>query len=240
MGRGRSCGWVRALGAALAAGAVALGATGCAELRGRGAPPPTLHTPRTIPPMVGGPGSLWRGDRAANYPFVDVRPRFPGDLLTVLISESARGAKNAETSTESEASISGSIEEFFGLPQILPDISSDINPSSLAKAAAKRTFDGTGETSRTGSLTGQITVTVTAVEPNGNLHVEGQKVVTINSEEQYIVLQGVVRPEDIDGTNTVPSTRLADARIDFYGSGVVGDKQRPGFGFRLLDWVWPF
>jgi flagellar L-ring protein precursor FlgH len=216
------------------------GLLGCGALgwQTRPSPPPRVTPPPIAEPAT--PGSLWHPDLGANYQFVDVRPRFPGDLLTIVVAENARGKKDAETNASSDSSVAGSIEEFFGLPQKLEDIDDDINSAALVKAEAARSFTGSGETSRTGTLTGQITVTVTAVEPNGNLHVEGQKIVTINAEEQYMVLTGVVRPEDIDGTNTVSSSRLADARIDFYGSGVVANKQRPGFAFTLLDWLWPF
>jgi flagellar L-ring protein precursor FlgH len=81
---------------------------------------------------------------------------------------------------------------------------------------------------------------VTAVAPNGNLWVEGEKIVSINWENQHIVVAGWVRPEDIDSENKVLSSRLADARVDYYGVGVVGMKQRPGWGYFLLDVVWPF
>ena len=127
------------------------------------------------------------------------------------------------------------MQEFFGIPTV-----GDIDPSNVVSAESRRSFQGDGETSRTASLTGRITVTVTAVEPNGNLHVEGQKIVTLNSEKEYMVLRGVVRPEDIDANNEVVSWRLADAQIEFYGSGVVTNQTRPGLGYVLLDWLWPF
>src|SRR5439155_1307606 len=76
--------------------------------------------------------------------------------------------------------------------------------------------------------------------PNGNLYVRGDKIVSVNRENQHIVLSGTVRPEDIASDNSVLSSRLADARIDYYGSGVVGDKQNVPLTHRLFDWVWPF
>lgn len=211
--------------------------TGCAF--GTSAPDDVLLPdipPLAVPmPETAVSGSLWRPNRAANYPFLDVRPRFPGELLTVVIAEEAEGAKDAETGLDTSSSIAASVQEFFGLPNV-----GKINPESIVATDSARSFDGQGETSRKASLTGRITVTVTAVEPNGNLHVEGQKVVSLNSEKEYIVLRGVVRPEDIDRDNEVPSWRLADARIDFYGSGVISDQQRPGILYTLLDWFWPF
>jgi len=75
---------------------------------------------------------------------------------------------------------------------------------------------------------------------NGNLVVEGRKQVTINAEDQYIIITGIVRPQDVSATNHVYSQHLADARIIYTGSGIIDDKSRPGWGTRILDWVWPF
>lgn len=210
---------------------------GCATPPPRLAPPLLPEMPRLASPTppTSETGSLWRPDKAANYPFLDVRPRFPGDLLTVVISEAAEGEKDADTNLEKSSTISASVQEFFGIPTI-----GNIDPSNVVSTKSARVFEGQGDTSRKASLTGRITVTVTAVEPNGNLHIEGQKTVTLNAEEEYMVLRGIVRAEDIDASNEVPSWRLADARIDFYGSGVVANQQSPGFGYTLLDWLWPF
>lgn len=218
----------------LAAGLL-LALAGCAQMMSRTSGPPPL--PPLAVPMPGGtaPGSLWRANQAGSYPFLDVRPRFPGDLLTIVIAEDAQGKKDADTKIGSDSSVSGSVKEFFGIPSF-----GNLEPSNLLTAEAKRSFEGEGETTRKASLTGRITVTVTAVEPNGNLHVEGQKVVSLNNEEEYIVLRGVLRPEDIGTNNEVSSWRLADARIEFYGSGVVANQQGPGFIYTALDWLWPF
>ena len=69
---------------------------------------------------------------------------------------------------------------------------------------------------------------------------EGDKIISVNKEDQHLVVKGWVRPDDIDAQNQVLSTRLADAKVDYYGVGTVGIKQRPGFGYWLMDLVWPF
>lgn len=193
---------------------------------------PPLAAPATQPPAL---GSLWQPARAANYPFVDVKPRFPGDLLTIVIEEDAEGSSDADTSLATKSSIAASVKEFFGIPNV-----GDINPENVLETNSQRSFDGEGETNRKAKMEARITVTVTAVEPNGNLQVEGQKEVTLNNEKEYIVVRGVVRPEDIDASNEVPSWRLADARIDFYGSGILANQQRPGYLYTVIDWLWPF
>ncbi len=200
---------------------------------------------RAVPPSPPSPrakatGSLWRDEVSANYLFTDTRAHFPGDLLTIVIAEDSSGLKEADTSTSTETEVSGSVDEFFGFPQALQENNPAINPASLVKASAARNWDGAGTTSRKGRLTGRMTARVIQVDPTGNLWVEGDKIVSVNKEEQHLTVKGWVRPEDIDAQNQVLSTRLADARLDYYGNGTIGIKQRPGFGYWLLDVFWPF
>ena len=211
----------------------------CARVASIPVPPPAAVALPPPPPPPN--GSLWHPELAANYPFLDVRAHFPGDLLTVVVSEQSQGKKDATTETTGESSISASVEDFFGIPaaavKFLPN---GFNPQSVVKAETKRSSKGDGTTTREGALTANITVRVVALDPNGNLYVRGDKIVSVNRENQHIVLSGSVRPEDIASDNSVLSSRLADARIDYYGSGVVGDKQNVPLTHRLFDWVWPF
>jgi flagellar L-ring protein precursor FlgH len=213
-------------------------AGGCTRRRPGPSPPIDTAEIGHPPPAL---GSLWRPELAANYPFVDVRARFPGDVLTVVVSEESEGRKDASTDGKAESSISASVEDFFGIPassvRVLP---AGFNPESIVKAASARESTAEAETSRAGSLEARITVTVEEVEPNGNLRVAGEKVITVNREAQHIVLSGLVRPEDIGADNTVLSSRLADARIEYWGRGVVGDKTGVPIAHRLYDWIWPF
>jgi flagellar L-ring protein precursor FlgH len=105
---------------------------------------------------------------------------------------------------------------------------------------AKNKFGGKGATSRADTLTGTMSVHVTEVLPNGDLRIEGHREVKINGETQTMTLSGVVRRVDVDTRNTVLSTAIADARIEYTGLGVVDDVQRPGWLVRLLDWLYPF
>ena len=211
----------------------------CARVASVPVPPPAAVAIQPPPPPPN--GSLWHPELAANYPFLDVRAHFPGDLLTVVVAEQSQGKKDATTETTGESSISASVEDFFGIPaaavKFLPN---GFNPQSVVKAETKRSSKGDGTTKREGALTANITVRVVALDPNGNLYVRGDKIVSVNRENQHIVLSGTVRPEDIASDNSVLSSRLADARIDYYGSGVVGDKQNVPLTHRLFDWVWPF
>jgi flagellar L-ring protein precursor FlgH len=200
-------------------------------------PPPDLAGKDRPPPN----GSLWHPELAANYQFTDVRARFPGDLLTVLIQERANGSKDATTDASAESSLTASVSDFFGITTgmaaFLPDA---FTPDPIISAETSRESKGEAETSRNDTLTGNVTVRVVAVDESGNLWVRGDKVVSVNSEDQHIVLTGVVRPEDIQTDNTVLSTRVADARIDYYGRGVVSDKTGTPLVHKLMDWIWPF
>nr|HRI55458.1 flagellar basal body L-ring protein FlgH [Anaerolineae bacterium] len=98
-------------------------------------------------------------------------------------------------------------------------------------------FDGGGRTARTGRLVAQLSVTVREVLPNGDLRLEGEQLLTINEEQQRIVLSGLARPQDISEGNVVLSTRLADARITYVGEGDLADRQRPAWWRRALDWM---
>jgi flagellar L-ring protein precursor FlgH len=199
--------------------------------------PARLGPPPTPPPAN---GSLWHPELAQNYAFLDVRARFPGDLLTIVVDEKSLGDKKATTNGKNDSSLSASVQDFFGIPaaavKILPAGFSD----PVMTAATKRSSDASGETTRSGVLSANITVTVLAVDGAGNLQVQGDKIVTLNSEDQHLVLTGWVRPEDIRSDNSILSSRVADARISYYGYGAVGDMQRRPLAQHLMDWIWPF
>lgn len=222
--------------------ACVLGATGCTELFGPKPAPPVGGQVLIEPPSIyeRRAGSLWRPQASGNQPFADVTARYPGDLLTIVVTEDDSGEKTAVTATERESEVLAAVQQFFGLPQELQAKNSNIDPTQLIRANSDWSYDGGGSTSRKGKLTARITVEVKAVSPSGNLWVQGDKRVAVNNEDQHMVLSGWVRPADISAKNEVASTRLADARIDYYGRGPVGRQQRPGWGLAVLDWVWPF
>ena len=101
-------------------------------------------------------------------------------------------------------------------------------------------FDGSGSTSRDESMTASITARVVRLMPNGNLYIKGTRQVKVNNETQFIPLSGLIRREDISPNNTVLSSYIADASIEYTGSGPVSDKQRAGWLGRAVDFVWPF
>lgn len=209
-----------------------------------------MQAPYPAAPAPAAEGSLWQAGSSLNGMFIDTKARNVGDIVTVKIDESAEASNKAKTDTKRSSSLEAGIQKLFGLEdwwqdRILPDLGSDvpkINPfgDPAVQGSMKSAFAGDGETTRSGSLDAYITCRVVAVMPNGNLKIVGTREVMVNYENQMIILSGVIRPRDISDTNVILSTFISDAKIAYSGSGVVNDRQQPGWLANLLNNVWPF
>ena len=177
-------------------------------------------------------GSLWTGKDLFGV-CADLRARNVGDIVTINIVESASASKNATTKTSKATALDAS---WTG---VLQNISGDLLGSSV-KAGFANSSDGQGATTRNSTLNAYISAHVIQVLPNGNLAIQGSRQVQVNNENQIINIQGIIRPVDIDSTNQVLSTAIAEAKIELNGQGVISDKQRVGWLTRILDLVWPF
>ncbi|MDY7031201.1 MAG: flagellar basal body L-ring protein FlgH [Thermodesulfobacteriota bacterium] len=187
--------------------------------------------------------SLWTEESGHSILFMDYKARRVNDTITISIVEVSSASGEADTAVGSESSVSAGITSFLGAPSDygMPNFWGRQNAFNPSIGASKsNTFEGTGKTARKGNLTASITARVIKVLPNGNLVIKGRKEVTINDDEQIITISGIVRPRDISADNTVLSTYIGDARIEYTGKGVLNDKQTPGWLSRLLDWIWPF
>ncbi len=186
------------------------------------------------------PGSLWSSDRSSI--FADQKAHHVGDIVTVVISETASASKEATTTTGRTTNMTASIPHLFGLENssFMTDRNNQIDLSNLVGADFANTFDGSGTTTRKGSLTASLTTQVIQRYPNGNLKIRGGKEVMVNNETQVLYLTGIVRPVDITAANTVLSSKILNARISYTGQGAVSDNQKPGWLMRALDMIWPF
>jgi flagellar L-ring protein FlgH len=206
--------------------------------------PPTVSSKITVPslPPPKTVGSLWQEENGRAYLYEDLRAMRVGDILTVKIAEKHKGSKSADTAAQRESTIKnslvGSAMGYIGIPGVR--FSDETRRGMGIDASANTKFDGKGATNREGTLTGTISTIVTEVLPNGDLRVEGRREVTVNSEKQLMTIGGIVRRVDVDTKNTVLSTAIADARIEYSGLGVLDDVQRPGWFVRILDWIYPF
>lgn len=147
-----------------------------------------------------------------------------GDVLTVVVQETSSASSTADLRAQRNFTVSAQLTA----PRL---------GSHSANAGTGSDSNGTGSTQRSGRLLAQLSVRVKEVAPNGDLVVSGQQSLKINGEEQLITLSGVVRPRDVAENNTVLSSRIADARIQFDGEGFVTDQSRPGWIARLLNFL---
>ena len=194
--------------------------------------------------------SLYVAGTGLNGLFLDTKARWAGDIVTVKIEESSSATNKANTNTSRDSSLSAGIDAFFGVEnwwqdKVLRWMGSNmpkVNPfgSASVKGSMQSEFEGDGSTTRSGDLTAYITCRVTEVLPNGNLRIVGTREVMVNHENQVIILSGVIRPRDIGNDNIVRSIFVSDAKIAYSGTGVIDDRQRPGWMANFLNVVWPF
>jgi flagellar L-ring protein precursor FlgH len=168
--------------------------------------------------------------------FEDHTAKRVGDILTIALDENTQAKKSADLDTEKESETSASAPVLMGLdPSVI--FGNDLS----ATLASAHKFEGEGEANQSNSLTGNISVTVVDVLPNGNLRIRGEKRVTLNDGNEYIRLSGIVRPVDIDDTNTISSNKVADATIMYTGDGAIADSSRVGWFSRFfLSPLFPF
>jgi flagellar L-ring protein precursor FlgH len=199
-------------------------------------------------------GSLWLKEGSTEQSmFADKIARNIGDILTIVVSE--------DTSTQQTARIK-TYENTQGGTGIFPALNATLNgfvqalPSWLSKQsggtvdendvtiptldiAAKSEWNGGGDTQNTLTLTNRTAVTVVDVLPNGNLVVEGAKIIRAGQESQYAYMRGIVRPIDIASDNTIPSTKIADAQVEFIPEGELTEAQKKGWLVRMWDKIRP-
>ncbi|MBU0752754.1 MAG: flagellar basal body L-ring protein FlgH [Gammaproteobacteria bacterium] len=212
---------------------VVLVATGCVTTT----PPTAVHQPMTARPE---PRNYAPGNNGAIYNVASARPlfedrraRFVGDTITINIAEKTQASKKSDTKAERSQTMTAEVPTMVGLP-----LKSVVGTTLDASSASK--FGGAGENSSTNDFTGVITVTVIEVMPNGNLLVSGEKQIGLKEGEEFIRFSGVVNPNTITASNTVQSTQIADARMEFKANGFVDSAQVMGWLARFFLSFLPF
>ena len=153
----------------------------------------------------------------------DHRARAVGEILTVLIYETASSTTSAESDTNKSTDMSINA----GYDDTVHDASLGIGNNS----------GGGGTINRTGRLMASVSVTIESILPNGEMQLKGEQSIEFNNENQFIHIEGRIRPEDISTDNTVLSTRLADAKIRYVGEGLLGRSQEPGYLTKFFNWI---
>lgn len=187
------------------------------------APAPPPYSARTLQPN----GSIYQANTAMRL-FENLTAKRVGDILTIRLVEATDASKDADLSVKKTNKIGASAPLILGKTNFLGvDWKTDV--------VTDKNFKGAGESSQSNKLRGTITVTVVEVLPNGNLRVQGEKRLTINDGHEYVRFSGIVRPVDIDDTNSVPSTQVADATIMYTGEGAMADVKQVGWLTRFFN-----
>jgi flagellar L-ring protein precursor FlgH len=181
------------------------------------------------------PGSLFTSTGRLADGFRDVRANQVYDLVTIIVSDNSSAVSTGSTNTSRKSDANASVSSLFGPKSVSGAL------SNLANATSSQQIQGQGTTSRGTTLSTTVTAEVTDVLPNGNLVVQGQKEISVNSEKQIITVRGIIRPDDLSPINSIPSDRVARMEILVNGKGVVNDAvKRPFFLYRLLLGLLPF
>ena len=168
----------------------------------------------------------------------DFRAYNVNDLVTIKIVESTVATNTANMSTDKSDSAKRGLTSLLGLQdKLLPR---SVNPASAIDADTQEEFESTGSNRRTEALTSTLTARVTDRLPNGNLIIQAAREIIVNNERQVMVVQGIIRPVDIDDTNSVLSTKIADLQIQYGGTGILSENLRRGWFSRIVHNVWPF
>ena len=177
-------------------------------------------------------GSLFRS-YMANSLYSDVTARRVGDIITVTLSESTSASKSADTTTAKDSSVN--LDTITGLGGQAVNIGGQSIQLGIGSSSD---FSGDSAANQSNSLSGAISVTVVEVLPNNNLVIRGEKWLTLNHGDEYIRLTGIIRPADISPENEIVSTKVANARIQYSGTGSFARAQERGWLTKFFDSTW--
>ncbi|WP_158937552.1 flagellar basal body L-ring protein FlgH [Burkholderia sp. S171] len=194
---------------------------------------PMTARPPAPPLNSASSGAIYNAGYAGRPLFEDQRPRNTGDIITIVIAENVNATKSSAANAARNAS------EAFAVP-VTPGIFGGLFHNTNLSAAGSNGFNGAGGASAANTFNGTLTVTVTGVLPNGNLEVSGEKQMLINQGNEFVRFSGVVNPTTISGTNTVFSTQVADAKIEYSAKGYIDESQQMGWLQRFFLNVAPF
>lgn len=167
--------------------------------------------------------------------YTDKKAKRAEDVITVLILENAKASNDTKSATDKSQDAGVDVKPFN-----LTWAGSAANPITPAigfSGGVHQKYDGKGSTAREGEVKATLSARIVAVYDNGNLLIEGNKEVEVNNEKEILRVSGIVRPEDISPDNTVLSEKIADARIQYTGTGDNHQAARPGLLARFINWI---
>ncbi len=195
---------------------------------------------RPPPPPVEEAKPLSKGSLYTGYDdlFSDPKAHQVGDIITIKVVESLSGEGSSTSSTGKKSSMSLNVNGPTILGKSIPGNST--NPILGFSTSPSMDFSGQGATKRDAKLVATITARVVKVYPNGNLYIEGEKVIKINDDTQVLKISGIISPTDIEQDNSILSSRISDMYVEYNGKGFWAESQRPGWLARFLMKIWPF
>ena len=202
-----------------------------AALGGCSTPESIVNTPM-IPPLaepllnVNTSGSIYQAGTAISL-YETPRAQRIGDVLTIRLSEAYSGNDSATAAAKRDSAITAT--------------AADQSTGAAARLArlfnigsASTTFNGSGNHALSSDMNGTLAVTVISKTPTGNLIVSGEKIISMSGEHQRLRLSGVVNPNDVEADNYVESGKIANARIEQVGRGLLNDATTVGWLQRMF------
>ncbi|QGZ60185.1 flagellar basal body L-ring protein FlgH [Paraburkholderia acidiphila] len=202
-----------------------------AALAGCATPESIVNTPMTPPlaePLlnVNTSGAIYQSGTAISL-YETPRAQRIGDVLTIRLSETYSGNDVTSAAAKRESNITAT--------------AADQSTGAAARLArlfnigsASTTFNGSGNHSLSSDMTGTLAVTVISKTPTGNLVVSGEKIIAMSGEHQRLRLSGIVNPNDVEADNYVESGKIANARIEQVGRGLLNDATTVGWLQRMF------
>lgn len=217
-----------------AMGAVA-GLSACAALSSLSPAPYAEMPPLPVEESVPVNGSIYQAGQGLAL-FEDQKARKVGDVLTVLLVETTTAKSSAATSTSKTTTTTITPPTILG-----QSVTRNGIPIFDTSLASDHSFDGSGDSTQSNKLEGNIGVIVVKRLGNGNLVVRGEKRLQLNQGDEYVRIEGIVRPQDIAPDNSIPSSRIANARIAYSGKGTLAESNTKGWLARFFSSEWmPF
>ncbi|WP_018691120.1 flagellar basal body L-ring protein FlgH [Algicola sagamiensis] len=217
---------------------VVVGLSGCASSRYEPMPDDPFYAP-VLPEENSQArddnGSLYQASVSSGL-YTDTKARRVGDIITVMLQESTSASKSAKTETDKESKATiNPVTGFGAQPIAFKEQAIQLGMN------ATNEFSGESKADQSNNLNGSISVHVLRVLKNGNLIIRGEKWLTLNNGDEYIRLTGMIRSDDIDASNTIQSSKVANARIEYSGKGALAKGQEQGWLSKFFSNVlWPF
>ncbi len=184
--------------------------------------------------------SLWTTSLQSEHGLTaDRKAGRTGDILTITVQESATAQNSQQRKDSRTSALQDAVGQFL-FSAAASKFGTHNGELPAMNLTGSSSFNGGGQVNNSQTASASAAVLVVDVLPNGNLVIEGIHLVTFAGETQYVVLHGLVRPDDIASNNTILSTNIADARIEFYNQGSLTDMQNRGWLSKLYEKLRPF